>query len=174
MAKRLDPRVVLSGGDPRSLGRAQEVVDAVLSDHDLLPGLFGAVMDEDELVRMRAGDALEKVCRERPEWLVPYVDRLLTELAAIRQDSVRWHVAQMLGEVPLSEGQREDAARLLERFADEEDGGFVVAHALTSLAALAEDDPALRRSLRGRLERLSRDERGSVAKRAGKLLAALK
>ena len=79
----------------------------------------------------------------------------------------------MLGEVPLSERQREDAARLLERFADEEDGGFVVAHALTSLAALAEDDPALRRSLRGRLERLSRGERGSVAKRAGKLLAGL-
>jgi hypothetical protein len=30
----------------------------------------------------------------------------------------------MLGEVPLSERQREDAARLLKRFADEEDGGF--------------------------------------------------
>ena len=159
MARALDPRAALAGGDSRSLGRTEEVVSAVL--------------DEDELVRMRAADGLEKVCRERSEWLVPYVDRLLTGVAAVEQDSVRWHVAQILGEVQLSQEQRRDAIGLLERFADEERAGFVVAHALTSLAALAADDPGLRRRLLARLRRLTDDDRRSVATRARKLLAAL-
>lgn len=173
MAETLDPRAALAGGDPRSLGRTQEVVDAALADRDLLDPLFEAVLDEDELVRMRAADGLEKVCRERPEWLAPYVDRLLGEVAAVEQDSVRWHVAQMLGEVELSAAQRTRAIRLLERFSDEERAGFVVGHALTSLAALAADDPSLRRRLIPRLRRLAGDERRSVATRARKLLAAL-
>lgn len=171
MRKRLDPRSVLAGGDPRSLGRAQEVVDAVLADPDQLPELFDAVLDEDELVRMRAADAVEKVASRHPEWLVPYVERLLSEVAGIEQDSVRWHVAQLLGEVPLSAEQRERAIALLERFADEGRNGFVVAHSLSSLAALAEQEQSLRPALRRRLERLAKDERSSVAKRAGKLLA---
>ena len=173
MARAIDPRKALVGGDPRSLGRTQEVVDAVLADHDRLSELFDAVLDEDELVRMRAADALEKVASRRPEWLVPYVDRLLTEVAAVEQDSVRWHVSQLLGEVPLSGDQRTRAAALLERFADEERNGFVVAHSLSSLAALAEQEPSLRPALRRRLERLANDERHSVAKRASKLLAGM-
>jgi hypothetical protein len=47
----------------------------------------------------------------------------------------------------------------------------VVAHSLSSLAALAEQEQSLRPALRRRLERLAKDERSSVAKRAGKLLA---
>ena len=173
MVDRLDPRAVLAGGDPRSLGRAEEVVDAVLADPDCLPKLFEAILDEDELVRMRAADALEKVCRRHPDWLVPYAERLLTQAAAVEQDSVRWHVAQLLGEVPLSAEQRRRAIALLERFADEETNGFVVAHALSSLAALADQEPSLRPALRRRLERLAQDERRSVAKRASKLLALM-
>lgn len=173
MARALDPRAALAGGDSRSLGRTEEVVAAVLADHALLDPLFDSLLDEDELVRMRAADGLEKVCRERPEWLVPYVDRLLTQVAAVEQDSVRWHVAQILGEVHLSEEQRADAIGLLERFADEERAGFVVAHALTGLAALAADDPALRPRLLARLRRLTDDDRRSVATRARKLLAGL-
>lgn len=170
----IDPRRTLAGGDPRSLGRTQDVVDAVLADRRRLAALFDAVFDQDEIVRMRAGDALEKVCRAKPEWLAPYTERLLTDVAAIEQDSVRWHVAQMLGEVPLSAAHRRRAVRLLESLVEEERSGFVVAHSLTSLASLAESDPELQRSVVALLRRFSNDERGSVAKRASKLLAALK
>ena len=38
--------------------------------------------DPDRLVRLRVGDALEKVCREQPGWFVPHVDRLILTTSA--------------------------------------------------------------------------------------------
>jgi hypothetical protein len=57
---------MLAGGDPRSLGKTQEVVELVLSDQTLLDELFACLFQADEIIRMRAGDALEKVCRQKP------------------------------------------------------------------------------------------------------------
>jgi hypothetical protein len=56
----------------------------------LLDELFACLGNADDIVRMRAADALEKVCREHPEWLVPYADRLLSDVAGIDQPSVHW------------------------------------------------------------------------------------
>jgi hypothetical protein len=108
---------MLSGGHRNSLGRTREVVEIVLGDRARLGELFDCVMDADELVRMRAGDALEKVCRERPVWFLPYVERLLGEVGGIAQPSVMWHVAQMLAQLHgrLSDAQARRAAELLKR-----------------------------------------------------------
>jgi hypothetical protein len=85
---------MLRGGHPNSLGRTAEAVDEVLKDRTRLPELFAAITDPDEVVRLRVGDALEKVCREQPGWFVARVDRLLGELGQIGQPSVQWHVAR--------------------------------------------------------------------------------
>jgi hypothetical protein len=79
----IDLQRMLSGGDPRTLGRAEEVVSLVLTRSRLLPRLFECVSDDDEVVRMRAADALEKVCRQQPSLLEPYISRLLDEVALI-------------------------------------------------------------------------------------------
>lgn len=86
----------LRGGHPNSLGRTEEVVGIVLADHARLEELFATMADQDEVVRVRVGDALEKVCRERPGWFVTHVDRLLGDLGHIEQVSVQWHIAQIL------------------------------------------------------------------------------
>jgi hypothetical protein len=62
---------------------------------------------------MRAGDALEKVVRQRPDGMAPHLERLLSEVADVTQPSVRWHVAQILGEVRLTDGQRRRAVHVL-------------------------------------------------------------
>lgn len=61
---------MLTGGHPNSLGRTEEVVGLVLADRARLEGLFATMSDPDEVVRLRVGDALEKVCREQPGWFV--------------------------------------------------------------------------------------------------------
>ena len=53
---------MLSGGRPNFPGRTQEIVDAVLADQGRLDGLFAAIAGDDELLRLRVGDALETVC----------------------------------------------------------------------------------------------------------------
>ncbi len=56
---------MLQGGHPNSLGRTEEVVGVVLADRARLEELFATIADPDEVVRLRVGDALEKVCRGR-------------------------------------------------------------------------------------------------------------
>ena len=166
--------VILAGGGPRSLGRAAEVVRLALTDPRRLHELFGGVLHRDEIVRMRAGDALEKVCRDRPELLQPYVERLLAEASEVGQPSVQWHLAQMLGELALRPDQQARTVRLLKRNLDESTDWIVITCTLETLATFAAGDRALRRDLIGRLQRYRRENRKSIAKRAEKLLARLR
>jgi len=62
---------------------------------------------------MRAGDALEKICRVHPDWFVPYLPRLLGDVAEIPQASVQWHLAQMFGEIEITDSQRSRAVAIL-------------------------------------------------------------
>ncbi len=85
----------LKGGDLRSIGRAEEVVQDILNNPVLFTEVFEGMLDDDPLVRMRSADALEKVSSSHPEYLQPFKNRLISEVSQVRQQEVRWHVAQM-------------------------------------------------------------------------------
>jgi len=68
---------LLTGGDCRSIGRADEVAAAVLQSPKLFPQLMTGLWSTDSLVKMRAADAVEKISREKPELLRPYKKELL-------------------------------------------------------------------------------------------------
>jgi hypothetical protein len=87
-------RVLLAGGDRRSIGRVPEVVAAVQATPALLAELVAAMADDDPVVRMRAADAVEKVTAAHPAWLTPYTAQLLGPIAAFPQQEMRWHGAQ--------------------------------------------------------------------------------
>jgi hypothetical protein len=166
---------MLVGGHHNSLGRTAEVVGIVADDRSRLDELFACLGSPDELVRLRAGDALEKVCRERPEWFVPYADRFLAEIGRIDQPSVQWHTAQILDHLlaDLTQAQRLRATDLLLGYLEESDDWIVLNTSIGILTGWAGSDPALARLLRPPLERLAADRRKSVARRAAKCLAAL-
>ena len=162
---------LLSGGDPRTLRHAKDVVETVLAQPGRLDELVRCVLDSrDEIVRMRAGDALEKVCRAEPSLLQPHVSLLLGDLAAVRQPSVQWHVAQMLGHVRLSAAQRRRAARLMNMNLDESADWIVLNCSLETLAILARADPAIVGDLHRQLRRHEQSSYRSLANRARKLL----
>lgn len=165
----------LSGGHPNSLGRTQEVVGTVLADRARLEELFATIADRDEVVRLRVGDALEKVCREQPGWFVTHVDRLLGDLGQIEQPSVQWHVAQMLHHLrsELSDDQEERATDLLQRNLSVSTDWIVLNVTMDVLTHWAKEDPQLARWLVPQLDRLQQDKRQSVAKRASKRRAEL-
>src|SRR5687768_2291677 len=91
------------GGKSNSLGRVNEVIDLVINDRSRLDELYGCITNEDAWVRMRAIDALEKICRQHPDWLLPFIDKFRDELTIIDQASVRWHLAQIYGQINLSD-----------------------------------------------------------------------
>jgi len=169
----MDFEAALAGGHPNSLGRTDDVIRTVLRDRARLRELFDCLRSQDELVRMRAGDALEKVCRERPSWFAPYRPRLLGEVAGIEQPSVQWHLAQILGRLKLSEPQSRRAKAILKRNLERSEDWIVLNVTMQQLFEWAGEDRALRRWLGPRLERLASDRRNSVSKRARRLLAEL-
>ena len=166
---------ILKGGYPNSLGRTREVVGMVLAERARLEEMFATMADPDEVVRLRVGDALEKICREQPGWFVAHIERLLGDLGQITQPSVRWHVAQMLHRLRtnLSEDQARRATGLLQRNLTTSTDWIVLNVTMDVLTEWAHQDPPLTGWLRLELERLRKDDRKSVAKRAAKRLAEL-
>lgn len=166
---------MLTGGHPNSLGRTQEVVGVVLADHGRLDDLFATMADPDDVVRMRVGDALEKVCRERPSWFVPHIEALLDDLGNIDQPSVQWHVAQMLQHLhdDLSDDQAQRALRLLQRNLTGSTDWIVLNVTMDVLTEWSACDSSLAGWLTPELERLRHDKRKSVARRASMRLAEL-
>jgi len=166
---------MLKGGHPNSLGRTEDVVGIVGANRARLKELFATMADPDEVVRLRVGDALEKVCREKPGWFVEHVDRLLGDLGEIEQPSVQWHVAQMLHHLrsDLSYDQVQQATDLLQRNLTRSTDWIVLNVTMDVLTEWAHDQPRLASWLTPELKRLCEDNRKSVAKRASKRLAEL-
>lgn len=164
---------ILTGGSPRSLGRTEEVVRLVLDDQSRFGELFKTVFDDDEIIRLRAGDAIEKVARERPEWLTEYKKALLEEVAAIRQPSVQWHLAQIFGEIELTAAEQRRATEVLLGNMEQSGDWIVICYTLDTLEKFARTDEHLRKGLLKLSRKYAADPRKTVAKRASKLLARL-
>jgi len=168
---RIEIEKALSGGDPRSLGRAGEIAELVLKNPRRLAALFECLFSDDEIVRMRGSDALEKVCRRRPDLLVPFTERLLVEVSKIDQPSVQWHLAQILAEVPLEGNERRRAIAILRRNLLRYDDWIVTNLTLEALANFVRKSARMRPSFCRLLEEHAHSRHKSVAKRAGNLLA---
>ncbi len=165
---------MLSEGDPRSLGRTEEVIQKVLKKPQLLDELFTCLFSEDEIVRMRAGDALEKVCRVHPGWLQPFIPQLLTEVFHIDQPSVQWHLAQMLGELTLTDKEREAAIKLLTHNLQDTSVDWIVAgYSMETLAQFVANGHLQANILIPLLQLQQSHHSKAVAKRATKILAQL-
>ena len=162
----------LVGGDRRSIGRVSEVVRQVCRQPELVAGLLLALTHDDPVVRLRAGDVLEKVSRRHPEWLRPSRDQLL-RLASIATDKeLRWHLAQLLPRLELTPSQRLTFARVLDRyFADA--STIVRVSSVQALADLSVVDPRLRRRALARVRSCLRRGHPAERARARKLLPTL-
>lgn len=160
----------LAGGDRRSIGRSEEVARDVERAPDLLPHLVQGLEDADERVRMRAADALEKVTREHPDWLRPFKRRLLRLAAESTQQEVRWHLAQLLPRLPLTDGERRRALVLLDGYLDDR-SAIVRTFALQALADVGGDHPATSSAVRRRIARAAESGTPAMQARARKLLS---
>lgn len=160
----------LEGGDRRSIGRSAEVVSDVLAD----PGLFAILIDglsaADAMVRMRAADAMEKVSLAHPEYLWPHKEVLIELARQSMQKEVRWHLAQVLPRLRLSDQERPQVvALLLSYFSDS--SSIVKTFAMQALADIASQSPALGPSILRHLRELAVIGTPAMKARARKLFS---
>lgn len=162
----------LQGTDRRTIGRSEEVVRDVLADPRQFRLVFDAMLGHDPVVKMRAADAVEKITRHHADLLRGLEDRVLTEVAAIDQREVRWHVAQLLPRLALTPPQRVQAITILRGFVDD-DSRIVRTSAMQALGDLAEHDEQMRRWVLPLLAELNRTGTPVMRSRGHKLLARL-
>ena len=159
----------LKGGDLRSIGRAEEVVDDVLNDPGTIGELFTGMVSDEPVVRSRAADAVEKISRVHPEYLAPFKHLLLNDLSCIEQQEVRWHVAQMFPRLKLDGEERRLVIRTLSMWLKNDASNIVRVNALQALVDFAHEDEALQRKVAKHLELALASENPSLAARARKL-----
>jgi hypothetical protein len=166
---------MLTGGHPNSLGRTVEVVNLILEDQTKFSELYSCYFSKDEIVRLRTSNAMKRICAEHPEWLEPYLDRFISEVANIRQASAQWTLAQLFAalESRMSKGQKQKAVKVMQRNLKHNNDWIVQNQTMQTLADWAKTDEALGEWLEPHLDRLADDERKSVAGRAKKLRKAL-
>jgi hypothetical protein len=167
-----DLLTLLRGADRRSIGRADEVVVAVLKQPALFPELIAGLWDVDPVVRMRAADAVEKVSRKQPELLHPFKAELLGLLAEASQRELRWHLAQMVPRLAFTRKERLRAASLLKDYLKDR-SSIVKTFAMQALSDLANTDWALFPETIEVLEQATRAGTPAMRARARKLLAQI-
>ena len=166
--------ILAVGGKTNSLGRASEVVDTVLQDNSKLEELYQCLFDDDAWVRMRAADSLEKICRIQPEWIEPYIDRLLADFSTHSQASIQWHLAQIYRQVSLTPVQKQRViAWLTQLLSTIEVDWIVAANAMDTLGQFMQDGSVSRSDFKKLLEIQRQHKSKSVVKRAHKHLDSL-
>ena len=72
---------MLSGGYLNSLGNTVEAVEIIFGDRTLLEKLYNCYFSQDEVMRLRTSNAMKRICQSQPQWLIPYLNRFLTEVS---------------------------------------------------------------------------------------------
>ena len=166
--------MLADGGKTNSLGRAPEIVGIVLGDKSRLEELYNCLFDSNAWVRMRAADALEKVCREHPDWLAPYIDRLAADFGTNTQASIQWHLAQIYEQVTLTSKQKQIAITWLTGLlATKEVDWIVAANAMDTLVAFTKDGSCPLTDTIALLKVQQQHKSNAVTRRAAKHLAEL-
>ncbi len=162
------------GGKTNSLGRASEVIEAVLQNKALLEELYQCMFDENSWTRMRAVDSLEKICRVHPEWLLPYLDRLQKDFAENTQPSIQWHIAQIYQQVELSPAQKKIAIDWLKHLLSSPEVDWIVAaNTMDTLAQFVRDGSVASLDFEALLNTQLKHKSPAVVKRANKYLSKL-
>ena len=162
---------MLGGEDRRSIGRSNAVVKLVQQGPKRFAELIHCLWDNDEVVRMRAADAAEKISAAQPALLRRYKAELLGLLMETEQIELRWHLAQMVPRLSLTAAERQRAAATLELYLEDR-SSIVRTFALQALTDLSQYDASLRGHVRKLLEEALRSGSAAMKARARKLLKA--
>jgi len=168
-----DFEVRLTGGHPNSLGNTVEVVEEVLANHVLFDELFQCYFSDDEVVRLRVSNAMKRICKAEKALVLPYIDRFLNEISQIDQASTQWTLSQLFlqWEKEMTSMQKLKALEIMKRNLAHNDDWIVLCQTMETLGKWAKKDESLKIWLLPHLERLQKDKRNSVSKKAQKIRA---
>lgn len=132
----------LKGGDRRSIGRADEVVSDIKKNQSLFKEVFKGLYSDDNVVRMRSADVVEKITRENPGLLAGFEKAIIEDLSQIEQQEVCWHLALLLPRLSYTKTQEKEILEILKRYLAHK-SKIVNVNAMEALAMLATKNTAI-------------------------------
>jgi len=164
---------LLSGNDRRSIGKSDDVVALVGKNKKLFDELFNCLYSDNEVIRMRAADAIQKIVELNPDIIKKYKYEILNEIAKIDQQEVHWHVAQLIPYLDLTKADTPIAFKFLNGYLKDE-SRIVKTFAMQALADLADIDSSLTKKVIKIIEQQMIQGSPAMLSRGRKLLAKLK
>lgn len=162
----------LSGGDLRSDGVSNEVVEFVLANREVFADLYEGLRAPDEVVRGRAADALEKIARSQPEWVQDHIPDLVEIARTDEVPMVRFHLAMTLGHLAIYQDHIDEISPALLDLL-EDDSVFVKSWAIASLCIVGRLYPDKRETIVQRISALQSDNSVAIRTRVCKALLVL-
>jgi HEAT repeat protein len=162
----------LSTEDLRSDGAANQVVEVVRRNPDLLSDLIDALDSSHPATRGHADDALEKLGRERVLDLRRYLPIFLNALRRDEVSMVRWHMAMLLGHLSPEPRIVPRLVPALAR-ATRDPSVFVQSWAVTSLCLIARQVPSRAGSIARMIAPLTRSSSIALRGRARRALSLI-
>lgn len=109
----------LYGGDLRSEGRAEEAALEIINDPSLLADLTEGLHSDDKVIRGRTCMTMEVISREHPDLLVGTIPQMMELASTDKVSQVRWHIAEVFGNVPISDDDTEQIIPILFEYLDD-------------------------------------------------------
>ena len=159
----------LRGSDLRSIGDANAVSRDLARSGVLVREAIGLLSSDDPVLRSRSADALEKASTLSAEILRPHKRALLRVAASVKQQEVRWHLAQMLPRLELAPGERRQVQAFLREWLDDR-SRIVAVCALQALWDMARHETRTQASLRALVAHCAEEGAPSLRARARRLL----
>jgi len=163
----------LEGGDLRSIGRSEEVVQDILENPALFKEVFNGMLHVDPIIRMRSADAIEKVSSKHPEYLQPFKSRLINVVSQVNQQEVRWHVAQMFSYLDVTTTEKDRIVDILLFYLETEKSKLVQVCSIQTLTNIAKKDEKYKSQVVQRLQEIIGTGSPALVSRAKKLLKEL-
>ena len=169
MTKVLDK---LKGGDRRSIGRADEVVSDIQKNRSLFKEVFKGLYSDDQVVRMRSADVVEKISRQNPGLLAGFEKTIIKELSQIEQQEVCWHVSLLLPRLSYTKAQEKEIFKILKGYLSHK-SKIVNVNAMEALAILATKNNSLLQDVKQIIKLKIASGGPAIQARGGKLLKRL-
>ena len=162
----------LTGGDRRSIGKVEDVIQDVMKKPALFDVLIDGLSVDEPLIRMRAADAIEKISADQPELLQPFKKPVLHLAAKAHQQEVRWHMAQIIPRLKLTSKEKAQAIEILFGYLTDK-SKIVVTFSMQALSDFAIEDQKLRSRVVKVLKELTATGSPAIKNRGQKLLLKL-
>ena len=157
----------LAEGDLTSDGKANEVADVILDNPVRVEQLLDCFESDDPVVRGHAADAAEKIAREKPEILLPYMHILFKTAVEDPIGMVKQHLAMLFGHTSIFEEWVDTSVTTLFKLLEDQHA-FTKVWAISSLCIIAKLYPKYQPRILGEIVQLDESSKKSVRTRVQK------